>query len=87
MNLLFSANKWGKDKLMKGILQTGTNIILDRYFYSGFAYSSDRFELVYDKGLLIPDLIIYLERLRNDYGADELSEFQIKDYRGVIQEL
>ena len=52
-------------KAIQQTLETGTNIVCDRYWYSGVAYSAAKgmnFEWCKwaDKGLLAPDLVIYL---------------------------
>lgn len=65
IHLLFSANRWEKMKLISETLEAGTHIICDRYWYSGVAYSVAKgmdFEWCQwpDKGLINPDLIIYL---------------------------
>lgn len=44
VHLLFSANRWESMKEIDEILSSGKNIICDRYWYSGVAYS-------YAKGL------------------------------------
>ncbi|EGV62384.1 Thymidylate kinase [Yamadazyma tenuis] len=74
IHLLFSANRWELIDSMSRALQSGTTVILDRYIYSGIAYSlakshfnhSDNqmasVEWLYspDKGLLKPDLTLFL---------------------------
>ncbi|KAG4960801.1 hypothetical protein JHK84_037889 [Glycine max] len=40
IHLLFSANRWEKRSLMESKLKTGTTLIVDRYSYSGVAFSS-----------------------------------------------
>ncbi|KAJ0462772.1 putative dTMP kinase [Helianthus annuus] len=37
---LFSANRWEKRSLMEAKLKSGTSLIVDRYSYSGVAFSS-----------------------------------------------
>ena len=39
MHLLFSANRWELVPEIQELLSKGTNVILDRYVYSGIAYS------------------------------------------------
>ena len=64
---------------IKGILEKGDNVVCDRYWYSGVAYSmakgmEEQWCTWPDKGLLEPDVVIYLkadpERLakRANYG-------------------
>jgi dTMP kinase len=66
VHLLFSANRW---ELMDGIrstLNSGTSLIVDRYAYSGVAYSAAKPGLALDwckspdVGLPKPDLVLYM---------------------------
>ncbi|CAL9731333.1 thymidylate kinase [Monosporozyma unispora] len=68
VHLLFSANRWEvKDQITK-LLNEGKNVILDRYVYSGVAYSAAKetpgmnwqWCFAPDKGLLRPDLTLFL---------------------------
>jgi dTMP kinase len=67
MHLLFSANRWELAKRIKNTLYQGKTVIVDRYSYSGIAYSSAKKGLSLkwccemEKGLPRPDLVIYLE--------------------------
>jgi len=67
MHLLFSANRWELDKQMRNHINQGTTVIVDRYSYSGVAYSSAKRNLDLDwccqteNGLPKPDLVIYLD--------------------------
>ena len=60
-------NRWEqKDKLADLLLNQGINIICDRYSYSGVAYSSAKgldfkWCLNADRGLIKPDLVIYID--------------------------
>lgn len=65
IHLLFSANRWERMADLRRLLETGTNVILDRYVYSGTAYSAAKgLPLAWcqapDMGLIRPDLVIYL---------------------------
>ncbi|XP_006280828.2 thymidylate kinase isoform X2 [Capsella rubella] len=91
IHLLFSANRWEKRSLMEEKLKTGTTLIVDRYSYSGVAFSAAK-GLTIDwckapeVGLLAPDSVLYLdispERAaeRGGYGDEryERVEFQKK---------
>ncbi|KAK9108418.1 hypothetical protein Syun_024429 [Stephania yunnanensis] len=62
---LFSANRWEKRSLMESKLKSGTNLIVDRYSYSGVAFSSAKgLDIEWckapERGLLAPDLVVYL---------------------------
>ncbi|XP_027340281.1 thymidylate kinase [Abrus precatorius] len=91
IHLLFSANRWEKRSLMETKLKTGTTLIVDRYSYSGVAFSSAKgLDIEWCKapeiGLLAPDLVAYLDispekaAERGGYGGEryEKLEFQKK---------
>ncbi|XP_050267461.1 thymidylate kinase-like isoform X3 [Quercus robur] len=91
IHLLFSANRWEKRSLMETKLKTGTTLIVDRYSYSGVAFSSakglgDEWCKAPEIGLLAPDLVLYLDiqpekaAERGGYGDEkyEQLEFQRK---------
>ncbi|CAM6099581.1 unnamed protein product [Calypogeia fissa] len=40
VHLLFSANRWEKRALMEATLQAGTTLLVDRYSYSGVAFTA-----------------------------------------------
>lgn len=74
IHLLFSANRWELYQQILDDVEAGTTVILDRYIYSGIAYSLAKLkwnqisgqmadsEWLYnpDKGLPKPDLTIFL---------------------------
>ncbi|XP_051153018.1 thymidylate kinase isoform X2 [Andrographis paniculata] len=91
IHLLFSANRWEKRSLMESKLRSGTTLIVDRYAFSGVAFSSAKgLDVEWCKapeaGLLAPDLVIYLDispekaAERGGYGVEryEQLEFQKK---------
>uniref|UniRef100_M1A6I8 Thymidylate kinase n=1 Tax=Solanum tuberosum TaxID=4113 RepID=M1A6I8_SOLTU len=100
IHLLFSANRWEKrsdsisenmQSLMEEKLKSGTTLIVDRYSYSGVAFSSSKgLDIEWCKapeiGLLAPDLVVYLDispekaAERGGYGDEryEQLEFQKK---------
>ncbi|XP_038704388.1 thymidylate kinase isoform X2 [Tripterygium wilfordii] len=91
IHLLFSANRWEKRSVMEAKLKAGVNLIVDRYSYSGVAFSSAKgLDVEWCKapevGLLAPDLVVYLDILpekaseRGGYGGEryEQLEFQKK---------
>ncbi|CDR96868.1 thymidylate kinase, putative [Babesia bigemina] len=67
IHLLFSANRWEMMKEVVSTLESGTHILMDRYAFSGVAYSVGAENLSYewciwpDDGLVSPDLVIYLD--------------------------
>ncbi|XP_066400475.1 thymidylate kinase-like [Miscanthus floridulus] len=91
IHLLFSANRWEKRALMESKLVSGTTLIVDRYSYSGVAFSAAKgLDIEWCKapenGLIAPDLVIYLDvqpekaAERGGYGGEryEKIEFQKK---------
>ncbi|XP_059638516.1 thymidylate kinase-like isoform X2 [Cornus florida] len=91
IHLLFSANRWEKRSLMESKLRSGTTLIVDRYSYSGVAFSSAKgLDMEWCKapeiGLLAPDVVLYLDikpeqaAERGGYGGEryEQLEFQKK---------
>jgi dTMP kinase len=90
-HLLFSANRWELVSQIKDDLQNGITIILDRYVYSGVAYTAAKgldftWCLNPDKGLPKPDITIFLKfknsenSNRSGFGDEryEVVEFQEK---------
>ncbi|TYG60715.1 hypothetical protein ES288_D07G089200v1 [Gossypium darwinii] len=91
IHLLFSANRWEKRSMMETKLKAGTTLIVDRYSYSGVAFSTAKgldFEWCKapEIGLIAPDLVVYLDITpekaaeRGGYGGEryEQLEFQRK---------
>ncbi|KAL8154673.1 thymidylate kinase-like [Apium graveolens] len=91
VHLLFSANRWEKRSLMESKLQSGITLIVDRYAYSGVAFSAAKgLDIEWckapDMGLVAPDLVLYLDispekaSERGGYGGEryEQLEFQKK---------
>lgn len=90
VHLLFSANRWELVPLMKKKLEQGTTLIVDRYAFSGVAFTSAKpgFSLDWckkpDVGLPKPDLVMFLQlspaeaALRGQFGEEryETSVFQ-----------
>jgi dTMP kinase len=67
VHLLFSANRWETVDEMKAKLHAGVNLIIDRYAYSGTAYSAAKKTLNFDwckqcdNGLPKPDLVCFMD--------------------------
>lgn len=79
IHLSFSANRWEiVDKIKKDLLE-GKNIVMDRYVYSGVAYSAAKgtngmdldWCLQPDVGLLKPDLTLFLSTQDVDNNAEK----------------
>uniref|UniRef100_A0A665UZQ0 Thymidylate kinase n=1 Tax=Echeneis naucrates TaxID=173247 RepID=A0A665UZQ0_ECHNA len=92
IHLLFSANRWELVPIMKKKLEQGITLVVDRYAFSGVAFTSAKpgFSLDWcknsDTGLPNPDLVMYLQlspaqaALRGQFGEEryETSNFQRK---------
>ncbi|XP_037763999.1 thymidylate kinase isoform X1 [Chelonia mydas] len=92
VHLLFSANRWEQVPLIKEKLNQGITLVVDRYAFSGVAFTSakENFSLDWckqpDVGLPKPDLILFLQlstleaAKRGDFGNEryENSSFQEK---------
>jgi dTMP kinase len=91
IHLLFSANRWDLVPEIKDALARGESIVVDRYAYSGIAFSAAKgMDLEWcrapDVGLPKPDAVIYLNldkkiaSQRGDYGQEryENVDFQEK---------
>jgi dTMP kinase len=91
IHLLFSANRWEAVKTMSEKLNNGKTLIVDRYAFSGVAFSSAKgLNLGWcrnpDIGLLSPDLVLFLDlsideaEKRGGFGQEryEKRELQIK---------
>lgn len=67
VHLLFSMNRWERyGQLKDELTNQGTNLICDRYAYSGAAYTAAKgidFDwcLNADRGLIQPDLVFYID--------------------------
>uniref|UniRef100_A0A060THF9 Thymidylate kinase n=1 Tax=Blastobotrys adeninivorans TaxID=409370 RepID=A0A060THF9_BLAAD len=93
IHLLFSANRWEAKKTIEDLIYSGRNVVVDRYVYSGVAFSAAKLAnlnlewcLNPDKGLPYPDVTIFLDvseevaKQRGGYGEEryEKLEFQRK---------
>ncbi|GME72912.1 unnamed protein product [Ambrosiozyma monospora] len=90
-HLLFSANRWELVEKINKLLTQGVTVLLDRYVYSGVAYSAAKglnFQwcLNPDLGLPKPDVVLFLKfkddgnMKRDGFGDEryEVDEFQKK---------
>ncbi|KAK7090498.1 hypothetical protein V1264_010286 [Littorina saxatilis] len=92
IHLLFAANRWEAMPKMNELLNSGVTLVVDRYSFSGVAFSSAKPELSMEwcrepeRGLLRPDRVFYLTvgaevaSQRGDFGAEryEKKDFQAK---------
>ncbi|KAJ1735495.1 Thymidylate kinase [Coemansia biformis] len=66
IHLLFSANRWEAMDQMRADLESGTTLVVDRYAFSGAAFSTaKRLDLTWckapDVGLAMPDRVFFLD--------------------------
>ncbi|CAL4131788.1 unnamed protein product, partial [Meganyctiphanes norvegica] len=94
IHLLFSANRWELVPKILSTLESGTSIIIDRYAFSGVAFSGAKKNISLewcknsDIGLPRPDLVLFLDlsheeaQRRAQFGEEryEKEEFQKKVY-------
>jgi len=92
IHLLFSTNRWEKREELTKALDAGQHVLIDRYAYSGVAFSAAKAGMDLDwcrgpdRGLPKPDLVCFLDvspeeaSKRGDYGMEkyENKEFQAK---------
>ncbi|TNN74205.1 Thymidylate kinase [Liparis tanakae] len=95
VHLLFSANRWELVPLMRKKLEQGITLIVDRYAFSGVAFTSAKpgFCLDWcmkpDVGLPKPDLVMFLQlspaeaALRGQFGEER---YETKVFQGVVQQ-
>lgn len=75
IHLLFSTNRWEKASELEQILASGTHVLVDRYAFSGVAFSAAKPSMSMewcrqpDRGLPKPDLVCFL-----DVSADEAAK-------------
>ncbi|GAB5586397.1 hypothetical protein Unana1_01297 [Umbelopsis nana] len=91
VHLLFSANRWEAMESMQSLLLSGTTLVVDRYAYSGVAFTAAKgLDINWckhpDVGLLAPDLVLFLDlpieaaERRGGFGEEryEKRDLQIK---------
>eukprot|EP01016_Furgasonia_blochmanni_P030769 TRINITY_DN3191_c0_g1_i5.p1 TRINITY_DN3191_c0_g1~~TRINITY_DN3191_c0_g1_i5.p1 ORF type:complete len:196 (+),score=65.46 TRINITY_DN3191_c0_g1_i5:90-590(+) len=94
VHLLFSANRWEfKTELIEEVKRNKT-ILLDRYAYSGVAYTSAKgLDIEWckncDRGLPKPDLVFFMEvdeetsSKRGDFGKEL---YEKKEFQQIVKE-
>lgn len=95
VNLLFAANRWERFDDMFKELKTGVSLIVDRYSYSGIAYSSAKEGANFDwccapeNGLLRPDVVFFLScnvnelEQREGFGEET---FETNQFQNAVRE-
>ncbi|KAF5293493.1 hypothetical protein FQA39_LY02978 [Lamprigera yunnana] len=90
IHLLFTANRWENVERMKEKLNNGITLIVDRYFYSGVAFSTAKgmsmdWCIQPEIGLLKPDLVLYLkiksetQRNRPGFGTERYETLTMQE--------
>ncbi|KAI8933082.1 hypothetical protein NX059_009726 [Plenodomus lindquistii] len=102
IHLLFSANRWEAVPSITAALESGTTVIIDRYYYSGCVYSAAKhnpsLSLAWSRhpevGLPRPDLCIFLDisaedaAKRGDYGSEKYEKKEMQDrVRELFEEM
>ncbi|KAF9969329.1 hypothetical protein BGZ73_008350 [Actinomortierella ambigua] len=90
IHLLFSANRWEAMQNMKRKLQAGTHLVVDRYAYSGVAFSAAKgLDVEWckhpDRGLLRPDKTLFLDlptdeaEKRGGFGEERYEKRELQE--------
>ncbi|KAK2180361.1 hypothetical protein NP493_446g01022 [Ridgeia piscesae] len=91
IHLLFTANRWEAVPRMMELLSSGTTLVVDRYAYSGVAFSSAKqgLDMSWCKqpevGLPKPDAVLFLQLTpeaaseRADYGKERYEQPEFQD--------
>jgi len=100
IHLIFSANRWEYAPKMLSLLQEGVSLIVDRYSYSGVAYSASKkdMDLSWCKqsevGLPKPDAVLYLTlpsdvaSKRQSFGEERYENIEMqKEVTKVFEKL
>ncbi|EMC93777.1 hypothetical protein BAUCODRAFT_210361 [Baudoinia panamericana UAMH 10762] len=93
IHLLFSANRWESAAEIERLISEGTTVVIDRYYYSGMAYTAAKGNPDMDLnwcrhpevGLPRPDLCLFLDvstevaMSRGGYGAERYEKREMQD--------
>ncbi|XP_026725245.1 thymidylate kinase [Trichoplusia ni] len=94
VHLLFSANRWERAKHIIKTLEAGTTLVVDRYCYSGVAYSAAKgLDIDWckspDVGLPKPDKVFFLtmpfESIMERKGFGE-ERYEVLDFQKKVSE-
>ncbi|RKP29893.1 P-loop containing nucleoside triphosphate hydrolase protein [Metschnikowia bicuspidata] len=80
VHLLFSANRWERASEIERLLSGGTHVVMDRYVYSGIAYSLAKDNACDATWLCSPRVGMEELRTRDGWGSEryEKEQFQIR---------
>ena len=102
IHLLFSANRWESAQTIEGYIDSGTNVVIDRYYYSGCVYSAAKQNPMMslewcrepEVGLPRPDLCLFLDVSANEaakrggFGTERYEKREMQDrVRDLFREL
>ncbi|OAL38076.1 hypothetical protein AYO20_02528 [Fonsecaea nubica] len=102
IHLIFSANRWEAIKSISLDLQSGVNVVVDRYSFSGAVYSAAKqipdlslqWAWAPEIGLLKPDLLFFLDissadaAKRGGYGAERYEQEEMQSrVRSLFKDL
>ncbi|KAK4501433.1 hypothetical protein PRZ48_007242 [Zasmidium cellare] len=93
IHLLFSANRWEAAENIKSLIESGTTVVIDRYYYSGCVYSAAKQNPTMDLawcrhmevGLPRPDLCLFLDitaekaASRGGFGTERYEKQEMQD--------
>ncbi|KAF7192619.1 Thymidylate kinase [Pseudocercospora fuligena] len=93
IHLLFSANRWEAAERIKELINSGTTVVIDRYYYSGCVYSAAKQNPTMDLawcrhmevGLPRPDLCLFLDvsaedaAKRGGFGTERYEKQEMQD--------
>ncbi|KXT12913.1 hypothetical protein AC579_10458 [Pseudocercospora musae] len=93
IHLLFSANRWEAADCIRELINSGTTVLIDRYYYSGCVYSAAKQNPTMDLawcrhmevGLPRPDLCLFLDvsaedaAKRGGFGTERYEKQEMQD--------
>ncbi|EME43682.1 hypothetical protein DOTSEDRAFT_72887 [Dothistroma septosporum NZE10] len=98
IHLLFSANRWEAAEKIKQLITSGTDVVIDRYYYSGCVYSAAKRNPAMDLawcrnmevGLPRPDLCLFLDVSAEDAarrGGFGTERYEKQDLQNRVRDL
>ena len=91
VHLMFSANRWEAAQSIKDMLESGVDVVCDRYAFSGVAFSAAKESIddldwckAPDAGLPAPDVVVFLEippekaEARSGFGNESIDDLDMQ---------
>jgi dTMP kinase len=89
LHLLFSANRWELQSRLRALLESGVHVVVDRYAFSGVAYSMAKgldpdWARQADLGIIRPDTVLYFDMdpekaaERGGFGDERLEDAKLQ---------